>query len=107
VTGDFAPIEAVARVMSGFPHPWFVSGGWAIDLFRGQVTRGHEDLEVGILRADQGALYRHLADWQVFKALDGAWVPLEAGESVELPLHQVLARPPTVEPGDPAESSSS
>jgi hypothetical protein len=44
----FEPIEAVARVMAGFPRPWFVSGGWAIDLFVGRVTREHEDLEVGL-----------------------------------------------------------
>ena len=43
-------IMAVARIMAGFPHPWFVSGGWAIDLFVGRVTREHGDREMGIFR---------------------------------------------------------
>ena len=63
----FEPIEAVARVMAGYPHPWFVSGGWAIDLFVERVTREHEDLEVGVLRRDQEALRAYLAGWQMSK----------------------------------------
>src|SRR5437867_13350030 len=64
----FAPIERVARVMAGFPRPWFVSGGWAIELFVGRVTREHEDLEVGLFRRDQGALWAYLSGWELCKA---------------------------------------
>jgi len=101
---SFEPIEAVARIMKAFPQPWFVSGGWAIDLFVGRVTREHEDREVGIFRRDQGVLRTHLAGWSLSKAVStpdgGAYVPWEEGEWLELPIHQVLARRPD---GDPPE----
>lgn len=79
MTAAFATILAFGQVMAGFPRPWFVSGGWVIDLFLDRVTRDHADLEVGIFRRDQGALSRHLAGWRLAKAVDGpqggAWAP--------------------------------
>jgi hypothetical protein len=100
----FGPIAAAARVMAGFSRPWFVSGGWAIDLFVGRVTREHEDLELGIFRQDQEALREHLAGWELGKAVSspegGEWVPWEKGEWLELPIHQIRARRVS---GDPAE----
>ena len=44
----FAAVVELDRVMTGFDRPWFVSGGWAIDLFVGRVTREHEDIEMGL-----------------------------------------------------------
>ena len=58
LAASFGPIEAFARIMAGFPQPWYVAGGWAIDLFGGRVTRAHEDLEVAVCRRDLGALSR-------------------------------------------------
>jgi hypothetical protein len=81
--------------MADFPRPWWVAGGWAIDLFVGRVTRGHEDLEVGVFREDQQALRDHLAGWEVKKCVSrpdgGEWVAWEEGEWLELPIHQLLA----------------
>ncbi len=34
---DCGPIHAAAQLMATFPHPWFVSGGWAIDLVVNRV----------------------------------------------------------------------
>ena len=28
--------------------PWYVAAGWSVDLFRGEQTRVHEDLEVAM-----------------------------------------------------------
>ena len=50
VPDPFEQIEITAAHMDGFPAPWFVSGGWAIDLFLGRVTRDHSDIEIGIYR---------------------------------------------------------
>jgi hypothetical protein len=90
-------IAAVARQMERFPHPWFVSGGWAIDLFVGRVTRKHEDREIGIFRRDQGDLQAHLAGKALFKAVSGPnggeYVPWEEEEWLALPIHQILVRP--------------
>jgi len=71
------------------------------------VTRPHEDLEIGVFRDDQSALRSCLAGWDLFKcARPGFWDPWEEDERPELPVHQVLARPPgsapLPEPWDPA-----
>lgn len=41
------PATFTAR-MPGADFPWYVAGGWAIDLFVGTQTREHEDLEVAV-----------------------------------------------------------
>src|SRR6185437_16694799 len=38
----------LATLLRGVTAPWYVAAGWAIDLFRGQQTREHEDLEMGL-----------------------------------------------------------
>jgi hypothetical protein len=92
----FQPIRDVCRVFTDFDRPWFVAGGWAIDLFLGAVTRPHEDLEVTILREDQEAFQHMLAGWSLSKIDDeqGAseWVPWCRGERLELPNFQTQAR---------------
>jgi hypothetical protein len=85
-----------------------VCGGWAIDLFLDEVTRPHEDVEVGIFRHHQEALWSHLAGWGLLKcARPGAWDGWRQGEQLEPPIHQVLARPPgsgaAPEPWEPGD----
>jgi hypothetical protein len=102
VSSAFAPIEAVARIMAAFPRPWWVSGGWAIDLFLGQVTRQHGDLEVGLFRDDQEALRAYLSEWELFRIEyrpeDAEWVPWSAGEWMALPEFQIQARRASAQP---------
>ncbi len=38
----------LAQILKGVTAPWYVAAGWAIDLFCGKQTRGHEDLEMGL-----------------------------------------------------------
>ncbi|MCW2960396.1 MAG: hypothetical protein JWM90_783, partial [Thermoleophilia bacterium] len=67
----WTPAE-VAERLDGVDVPWYVAGGWAIDLFLGEQRRAHDDLEIGV-PADQFALIRD--------ALPGQWhVPTPAGE---------------------------
>jgi hypothetical protein len=89
----FEEIIWAASQMEGFAGPWFVSGGWAIDLFLGRVTRSHGDREIGIARADQFALQERFAHLALFTVADGKWRPWNPGEWLSLPMHQVLARP--------------
>ena len=79
-----------------------MSGGWAIDLFLGEVTREHEDLEISVFRHHQHALWEHFGGRRLFKvATAGQWDEWCEGEYLELPVHQVLARPP--DGGPPAD----
>lgn len=47
----------LARRIGSVPAVWYVVGGWALDLWHGQETRAHEDLEFAVLRRDV-ALFR-------------------------------------------------
>ena len=38
----------LAALLRGVTAPWYVAAGWALDLFRGEQTREHEDLEIGL-----------------------------------------------------------
>ena len=41
------PREIAIR-LAGVDVPWCVAAGWALDLFRGETTREHEDLEIAV-----------------------------------------------------------
>jgi hypothetical protein len=51
--------EAAAR-LAGVSAPWCVVGGWALDLWLGEQTRPHEDLEIAISRDDLARVRRAL-----------------------------------------------
>lgn len=103
---SLADLLAVASLMESFPHPWWIAGGWALDLLAGEPYREHEDIEIGIDRRHQAALQEHLAGRQLFKAaptVEGKpWdiVPWAAGERLELPLFQVMVRDPGAHPDE-------
>lgn len=78
-------LKAVCRFMVEFGHPWWVAGGWAADAWIGRPSREHEDIEIGILRADQDAAFIWLSDWQFFTPVNDQWAPLPDGERLEFP----------------------
>jgi len=61
------PREVAAR-FAAFPGPWWIAGGWAIDLFVGRQTRPHEDVDIVVLRRDQRALHDMFPGWKLFAA---------------------------------------
>jgi hypothetical protein len=52
----FEPVHAVASLLSGLTVPWWITGGWAIDLAAGHLTRDHVDVNVMMLERDEHAL---------------------------------------------------
>lgn len=78
----FEPLtrREVASLFADAPFPWWICGGWAIDGFLGHETRAHADIEVGVLRRDQCALYERLADFEVHLARSGTLTELSAAE---------------------------
>ena len=77
--------------MRSFARPWFVAGGWAIDLYLGRVTRPHKDIEIAILRRDQAHLPAYLAGWTFRKVANRELQPWPDGEWLELPIHEIHA----------------
>jgi len=88
-------LEEVAAVFADMPVPWWIAGGWALDLFVGRTTRAHEDIDVLILRRDQLAVQKHLSDWHLFKTKQPTTphlAPWPKGEFLEPPINDVWAR---------------
>lgn len=56
--------------------PWYIAGGWAIDLHLGRETRAHEDLEFCVLKQDQPAFLKLLSELEFFAAFKGKLYPL-------------------------------
>ena len=86
----WTPWEAAAR----FAHlgvPWCVVGGWAIDLFVGEQTREHGDLEVELLRPHFDVARAALAGLRLFTAGSGEVRALGHDEAPPTGNHQVWA----------------
>jgi GrpB-like predicted nucleotidyltransferase (UPF0157 family) len=89
----FGPVEAVVQELAGYDGSWYISSGWALDLFLGRVTRVHHDVDVVVDRDEQLALREHLAGrgWRFVTPLQGRLEPWPAHMRLELPRHQVHA----------------
>ncbi|CAK7255446.1 MULTISPECIES: amino acid transporter [unclassified Shinella] len=70
----------LARRLAGIARPWCVAGGWALDLWHGEETRPHEDLEFTILRADFIHFRAALPGLRLHAAGDGHVEPLGPDE---------------------------
>jgi hypothetical protein len=87
-------VAAVIDMLHRLRAPWAVAGGWAIDLALGRVTRPHADVDVAVLRRDQGALRAALPGWRFQFVRSGALVDWAAEQWLEHPVHEVHARSP-------------
>jgi hypothetical protein len=74
----WSPTE-VAERLRDIPAPWYVLGGWALDLFLGRQTREHEDAEIGVPLDRFPEFAAALTDLELVVVGDGrAWPLSEA-----------------------------
>jgi hypothetical protein len=78
--------------MSVVDVPWWIAGGWAIDLFVGGQTREHKDLDVGVRRADASQLIAALPGWEFLEAKDGALSRLAPGTDPRVGVNSLWGR---------------
>jgi hypothetical protein len=98
--GDYASLWAwepldphdLAGLLAGLDCPWWICGGWALDLFLGRETRRHDDLDVAVLRHDQVALYEQLGDWELRYATVDHRLNEWDGRWLDPPIHGIWAR---------------
>lgn len=62
---DFAAVSAVSSLLSRLTVPYWIAGGWAIDLAVGRVTRDHADVDVMLLERDKHVLWEDLPEDEV------------------------------------------
>ncbi|WNR46908.1 nucleotidyltransferase domain-containing protein [Paenibacillus roseipurpureus] len=58
-------LDFIMSEMKNFQKPWFISGGWVIDIALGKVTREHDDLDICIYREDANEALRYFDDWEI------------------------------------------
>jgi hypothetical protein len=59
----------VVEIMSVVTRPWWIAGGWAIELhLGGPQRREHEDVDVLVLREDASVVQREMGRWALHLA---------------------------------------
>jgi len=89
----FQPIKTVAQELQDLSCSWLISGGWALDLFLGRVTRVHFDADVIIPRSDQLTLQQYMLGrgWQFLTPFQKKLEPWPVHMRLEPPRHQAHA----------------
>lgn len=90
--------STIAERLRGVRTRWCVVGGWALDLFRGEQTREHEDLEIAVPEAGFEEIRRCLNELEFFVPCgEGRLVALDGSGDHFFVSHQTWARDPATE----------
>lgn len=91
---NWAPLspDEASSLFSSLSVPWWIAGGWAIDLHVGEQTREHGDIDVLILRKDQFNVQDYLLDWDLHKTQQPGLKPWPRGEFLNLGVNDVWGR---------------
>ena len=88
MTAIFPEVEKTKTLLQGLKCPYWIAGGWAIDMFLDRQTRPHQDSEIAIARADQ----KHLLPLPGVSGIEyvedrekKAW----RGQPLQLPVHEM------------------
>lgn len=89
----------VAAVFSRADVPWWIAGGYAIELAVGHAFREHEDIGVLLLRRDQLAVQEVLPAWEWWAAdPPGTLRSWKRGEALPADVRDIWCRPGPCEP---------
>lgn len=84
--------EQVCELLAGLVVPWWIAGGWAIDLFVGRQTRPHADIDVLVRRGDQLEVQAYLAGWDLHKTKQPGLKPWLKAEYLKPGINDVWCR---------------
>jgi hypothetical protein len=72
--GGWAPLTTatIGAFMEGFDRPWWVIGGWTIEVFTG-VARRHEDMDISMLSSDAATFRQFLGTRYTAWNVDEGW----------------------------------
>jgi Aminoglycoside-2''-adenylyltransferase len=63
-TKDFSALIHISKILEGLTIPWFVAGGYAIDLFLGRISREHKDVDLCIFRDTLPQVLEFFSNWE-------------------------------------------
>jgi hypothetical protein len=81
----------VAEAFTSYPGTWCIGGGWALDLFTGEQSRPHEDIDVVVAREDLHLLHRALPQWSLVAAF-GSLADWHEGEDLPGGAHDIWCK---------------
>lgn len=88
-----APLAEVVTLFQELAVPWWVSGGYAIELAVSRAYREHGDVDITVLRRDQQAVRALLAGWDVHVAdPPGRLRPWPVGQVLPEHVHDIWVR---------------
>ncbi|MCZ4103592.1 MULTISPECIES: nucleotidyltransferase domain-containing protein [Streptomyces] len=94
-----ATLADVAALFSSAKVPWWIAGGYAIELAVGYTFREHSDIDVLLLRRDQGIVQTLMPTWEWWAAdPPGTLRPWRPGEPLSNEVHDVWCRPGPADP---------
>lgn len=94
-----ASLDEVAAIFSAFGAPWWIAGGYAIELAVGEAIRDHGDIDVLVLRPDQLRVQRVLSGWEWWAAdPPGTLRPWRRDEMLPAHVHDIWCRSGPQEP---------
>jgi hypothetical protein len=66
--GPFHPYTPhdIRAMLHDYPCPWWIAGGWAIDLYLGEITRPHADVDIECWREDAQRFRAFFPTWEVW-----------------------------------------
>ena len=75
--------DQAAEALAGVSAPWAIAGGWALDLWLGETTREHGDLEITVPAAFFPEVQARLEAQalKLFDNLNGDLIALKPGEA--------------------------
>lgn len=79
---DPPTLQVAEDVFIDAPFQWWICGGHALELHTGRSWRSHQDLDIGVLRAEADKVYSWLANWDLWVAARGRLRPWR-GEALE------------------------
>lgn len=86
-------------ILAELDRPWWIAGGYAVELAVGHAFREHADIDVLLLRPDQLAAQRLLPGWQWWAAdPPGTLRHWQPGEILPPRVHDIWCRPGPDEP---------
>ncbi|WP_405014995.1 nucleotidyltransferase domain-containing protein [Kitasatospora sp. NBC_01539] len=83
----------VADRLAGVSAPWYIAGGWAVDLFKGGQSRHHSDLEIAVPAAHFPEIRARFPEFAFDVVASGHLWRTPAPEAWEL-THQTWLRDP-------------